>query len=89
MGEPQRLAADELAAELKKFQSLDDNQATLQRTLAHLAKNGVDTSRDFLSLGALLEFDPEKETFTNNSDANALLTREYRAPYICPTADRV
>ena len=27
--------------------------------------------------------------FTNNAAANALLTREYREPYVCPTADRV
>ncbi|MEY2725935.1 MAG: Glucose--fructose oxidoreductase precursor [Planctomycetota bacterium] len=89
MGEQQRLSAADLLAELNKFRSLDDNEATLQRTIAHLQKNGVDTSKDFMSLGALLEFDPEKEVFTNNSAANAWLTREYRAPYICPTADRV
>ncbi|TWW08600.1 hypothetical protein E3A20_22690, partial [Planctomyces bekefii] len=47
------------------------------------------TDADFLSLGALLVFDPEKEQFTNNPSANAWLTREYRAPYICPTADKV
>lgn len=88
-GESNRLAAADISAALKDFRSLDDNEATLQRTIQHLKKNGVNTDADFLSLGALLEFDPEKEQFTNNPAANAWLTREYRAPYICPTADKV
>ena len=33
--------------------------------------------------------DPEKELFTNNDAENALLTREYREPFVCPTADKV
>ncbi|MFN9222759.1 MAG: gfo/Idh/MocA family oxidoreductase, partial [Planctomyces sp.] len=88
-GESNRLAVADISAALKDFRSLDDNEATLQRTIQHLKKNGVNTDADFLSLGALLEFDPEKEQFTNNPSANAWLTREYRAPYICPTADKV
>jgi len=55
----------------------------------HLQKNGVQTDRDFMSLGAVLEFDPEREVITNNSEANALLTREYREPYVVPKADKV
>ena len=88
-GEQNRVSVADLSAALKTLPSLDDNEATLQRTIQHLKKNGVDTDRDFLSLGALLEFDPEKEVFTNNDSANPWLTREYRAPYICPTADKV
>ena len=29
-----------------------------------------------------LDFDPQKEQFINNDKANALLTKEYRAPYV-------
>jgi hypothetical protein len=79
----------DLSAALSSFASPDDNQATLQRTVQHLKKNGVETDRDFLSLGALLEFDPDREVFTNNDQANPSLTREYRAPYICPRAGEV
>jgi hypothetical protein len=89
MGEQNRLSVADLSAALSSFASPDDNQATLQRTVQHLKKNGVETDRDFLSLGALLEFDPDREVFTNNDQANPSLTREYRAPYICPRAGEV
>jgi predicted dehydrogenase len=36
-------------------------------------------------LRAYLEWDPKAERFTNNSDANRLLSYEYRAPYRLPT----
>jgi len=35
-------------------------------------------------LGERLHFDPDKEIFPNNEKANALLTREYRHPYVVP-----
>jgi predicted dehydrogenase len=38
-------------------------------------------------LGRSLEFDPEKMEFRNDAAANAMLTRDYRAPFIVP--DRV
>jgi hypothetical protein len=38
-------------------------------------------------LGRTLTFDPSTLTFPGDTEANALLTREYRAPYIVP--DRV
>ena len=31
--------------------------------------------------GGVLEFDPESETITNDSDANRFLTKEYREPW--------
>ncbi len=38
-------------------------------------------------LGRSLEFDPERLRFRNDSEADAMLTRNYRAPYVVP--DRV
>ena len=35
-------------------------------------------------LGRSLEFDPETLTFPRDAEANAMLTREYRAPYVLP-----
>lgn len=89
MGESNKVSVEDLQSVLKGVKSLDDNLATLDRTVKHLEKNGVDLQKYPIALGAQLEFDPEKELFTNNSDANQYLTREYRAPYICPTADKV
>lgn len=35
-------------------------------------------------LGRELRFDPATETFPGDEEANRLVTREYRAPYIVP-----
>ncbi len=35
-------------------------------------------------LGRALEFDPEKEKFVGDSEADRLLTRNYRAPFVVP-----
>jgi hypothetical protein len=40
-------------------------------------------------VGPLLTFDPELKRFVSNDDANAMLTREYRAPYIVPKPENV
>lgn len=89
MGEENRLPVSEISSYLKGIKGLDDNQATLDRTIKHLQKNEVDLDKYRMSLGAFLEFDPENELFTNNDAANALLTREYREPYVCPNAGKV
>jgi hypothetical protein len=74
---------------MSSIKSLDDNAATLERTLSHLKQNGVDLDKYQLSVGPMLKFDPVKEVFTNSNDANPLLTRDYREGFVCPTADRV
>ncbi len=89
MGEKNLVSVSDLSEALKGVKSLDDNEATLQRTVKHLQKNGVDLDKYRIALGPQLQFDPEKEVFTNNDSANAWLTREYRAPYICPLAKDV
>ncbi|MFN8356842.1 MAG: Gfo/Idh/MocA family oxidoreductase [Spirosomataceae bacterium] len=35
-------------------------------------------------LGRTLKFDPQKEQFIGDKEANAMLTRKYRAPYVVP-----
>jgi len=35
-------------------------------------------------LGSQLTLDPKAEKFIGNDDANALLTREYRKPFVVP-----
>jgi predicted dehydrogenase len=57
---------------------------TFDRMAAHLEANGVDLQKTPLTLGAFLKMDPKKERFAANKQANALLTREYRKPFIVP-----
>src|SRR2546428_11746897 len=55
-----------------------------ERMAAHLDANGVDINKDKLSLGVVLKMDPKTEKFRGNSKANAMLTRDYRKPYVVP-----
>ncbi len=43
---------------------------------------GIDLTDMSYQLGPVLKFDPVTEKFIDNDEANALLTREYRAPYV-------
>lgn len=49
----------------------------LSASLAHLGNISY-------RLGRTLKFDPKTETFPNDKEANAMLTRKYRAPYTVP-----
>jgi hypothetical protein len=62
-------------------------QATLARLEEHLEANKLKLEETEYLLGPELTFDPKAERFTDNEQANAMLTREYRAPYVVP--DRV
>lgn len=72
-----------------RFESLDDEMETLDRCVAHLKKNKVDLDKTPITLGPVLEMDPTTETFTNNDAANALLTREYRKPFVVPAENEI
>jgi hypothetical protein len=56
------------------------------RMTEHLAVNGIDLAQTPATLGAPLALDPAAERFTgvDAAAANALLTRNYRAPYTVP-----
>jgi hypothetical protein len=58
--------------------------ATFEKTREHLVAAGIDPNADKLTLGRHLFLDPNKESFSGNDAANALLTREYRAPFALP-----
>lgn len=89
LGEKNQVTPDELKAALSNVKCLDDYRATVDRTIAHLHQNGVDLDKTPLSLGPQLEFDPEKELFTNNDQANQMLSREYREGFVCPKPSQV
>jgi predicted dehydrogenase len=58
----------------------DIKEGHLSTSLSHLANIAYRTRRT-------LDFDPGTETFPNDEEANRLLTRAYRPPYVVP--DRV
>jgi predicted dehydrogenase len=65
------------------FTSEEGNE-TFNRTRKHLADNGVDLAKTQVHVGRTLSFDPAKEKFVNDPEADKLLTREYRKPFVVP-----
>jgi predicted dehydrogenase len=61
-----------------------DLAESLGRMEEHLGANKVDLHKTPLTLGAALKMNPKTEKFTNNRQANKLLTREYRKPFVVP-----
>jgi len=51
---------------------------------AHLASGLAHLGNISYRLGRQLEFDPDSEVFSNDSEANAMLTRDYREPFVVP-----
>ncbi len=89
LGEKNQVTVVQAKAVLEKIKSRDDNVATLNRTVQHFKDDGVDLDKTPMSIGPLLQFDPQKEVFTNSAEANKILHRQYREPFVCPTADKV
>jgi predicted dehydrogenase len=87
LGKPASI--DEIKHSLADWKTREDVNETLQRTLKHLAANQVDVSKTPLSLGPILTIDSPNETIIGNAAAAAMLTREYRAPFIVPRAEEV
>jgi len=70
------------------FPAYGDNEE-VQKSWARIKEGldqalGVKLDTTNYQLGRLLEFDAEKEQFVGDAEANKLLTREYREPYVVP-----
>ena len=89
LGEANKVSAEQAKAVLAKIKSRDDNVETLNRTVQHWKDNGVDLGKTPMSMGPLLQFDPVKEVFTNSPEANKILRRQYREPFVCPLPEKV
>ncbi len=57
---------------------------TFGRMQEHLATNDIDLTKTPMAMGAFLEINPRTERFRANPQADALLTREYREPFVVP-----
>jgi hypothetical protein len=69
---------------LEKVKGNKEAADSYERMVEHLARNGVDVAKDLLTLGEFLTMDPKTEKFIGNAEADKLLTREYRKPYVVP-----
>jgi predicted dehydrogenase len=89
VGERNHVTVAEAGKVLEGIKSLDDNAATLKRTVVHLEDNKHDLKKYPLSMGPVLKFDPVNEVFPGNREATGMCSREYREGFVCPTADNV
>jgi predicted dehydrogenase len=70
---------------LDSLRSADDLQATFDRTMKHLADNKLEVESLPLQVGPALDFNPKTEQFVEHAEADRMLTRDYRAPFIVPS----
>lgn len=57
---------------------------TIERMEQHLVANGVDLKDNGYTLGRTLIIDDRSETIVGDPEANAMLTRHYRPPFVVP-----
>ena len=87
LGKP--ASVEQIGKTLAALKTKEDVAECLQRTIKHLAANHVDLAKTPMSLGPMLTIDSKNETILDNPAACAMLTREYRAPFVVPKAGEV
>jgi hypothetical protein len=55
-----------------------------ERVCQHLKENGVNLEKTPFRMGRVLSFNSETETFVGDAEANRLLRRDYRKPFVVP-----
>ena len=71
----------------KKTKAFGENKVAyeyLERMQDHLKDNGVKLNETDYIVGRHLKFDGKTESFVGDDEANALLTRNYREPFVVP-----
>jgi len=68
----------------QELQNDDRALEAFERMEQHLTANGVDLNATKATIGPALKMDPKTEKFIGNTEADALLTREYRKPFVVP-----
>jgi len=90
-----RPASDaEIKRQLEGLKTNDDVLETFEGIQKHLAENRFDLEKRRikfgpLTLGPWLAIDPDTETFPDSPAAAAMLTREYRKPFVVPTPEEI
>lgn len=82
LGQPATVT--EAQKQLGELQVHEDARETLDRTRHYLVEAGVDLEKTPMRLGRHLRLDGDREKFIEDPAADALLKREYRAPFVVP-----
>ncbi len=84
-----RESVKDISRELEAHGMNDKVAETFTRMCAHLKTNGVDLKSTPLAIGPLLQIDSRNESFVGSREANAFLTRQYRAPFTVPSEKHI
>jgi len=79
LGKPKK--PDALRAAIRNNTDLSEAFGRMQE---HLGANGVNLDKTPATLGELLKMDPQTQRFIANRKADAMLTRDYRKPFVVP-----
>jgi predicted dehydrogenase len=83
------VSSEELREELGSLKVHENMEETLGRTLDHLQENSVKLEQTPLTMGPHLALHAERESFANHPQAEALLSREYRQPFVVPGENEI
>jgi hypothetical protein len=78
LGEGRPLSEDD------PFGGRDEGNEAFRRCREHLRTNGVDVAAASLRVGRLLAYDGSREAFEGDPQADGMLRRAYRRPYVVP-----
>ena len=84
-----QMSVNEVKDRLQSVASPEHLLETYERFTNHLTDNSLDLATTRLVMGPTLAVDAANEKFVDNSAADALLTRDYRAPFVVPPAGQV
>ncbi len=84
-----QLSVDEVKERLQGVQSPEHLVETYERFTEHLTDNKLDLATTKIAYGPTLKVDVDNERFIDNSAADALLTRDYRPPFVVPPAGQI
>jgi len=89
----QRLGRQASARQIEQaLEKLDVNEnvvETFHEIRQHLSDNGIDIEKTPLTLGPWVKIDSDNERFIDSPEANAMLTRDYRKPFVVPAENEI
>lgn len=83
-GPARRAGGDHYANWIKAIRSRNTGEQNGPVETAHLSSALAHLGNIAYRLGRQLEFDPVKEKFAGDAEANRMLTRDYRKPFAVP-----
>ena len=87
LGEP--LHPQGIEERLKDLKLNAEATQAFRKLLGHLGENQIDPNETRLTLGPQLHIDNQQERFVDRDDANRLLARDYRRPFVVPSETEI